>query len=94
MTRIVDTLFRFFFVVAFVVIAVAGVALTVPKIRRAQGLAEQRLSILRQIEEKQSEISEIKGMQRRFNTDRAFVEGLARRNHRVYPGEMVFTFDD
>ena len=30
----------------------------------------------------------------RFSSDRGFVEKLARRNHRVYPGELVFIFDD
>ena len=32
--------------------------------------------------------------QRRFNTDREFVESLARQNRRVYPGELVFIFDE
>ena len=49
---------------------------------------------LKQIEEKQAEIAAIREKQRRFNTDREFVEALARQNRRVYPGELVFIFDD
>lgn len=46
------------------------------------------------IEDKQREIALIKAKQRRFNTDREFVESLARQNRRVFPGELVFVFDD
>ena len=50
--------------------------------------------IMRRIDEKRAEIAEIKTKQNRFNTDREFVETLARQNRRVFPGELVFVFDD
>ena len=31
--------------------------------------------------------------QRRFKTDADFVERIARQNHRVFPGDLVFIFD-
>lgn len=65
-----------------------------PKYRQASGLASERERILRRIDEKNREIAEIRAKQRRFNTDREFVEALARRNRRVFPGELVFIFDD
>ena len=46
------------------------------------------------IEAKKAEIAELKDQQRRLSADRGFVEKLARRNRRVYPGELVFIFDD
>ena len=57
-------------------------------------LAEEKARIQRRIDEKRAEIAAIKAKQRRFNTDREFVETLARQNRRVYPGELVFVFED
>jgi ABC-type amino acid transport substrate-binding protein len=51
-------------------------------------------AFLKQIEEKKAEIAAIREKQRRFNSDREFVEALARQNRRVYPGELVFIFDE
>ena len=41
---------------------------------------------------RQAEIDAMRENQRRFNTDREFVEMLARKNHRLFPGEVVFVF--
>lgn len=82
------------FFLGFVGIVVAGVMVSYPKYRQVGGLADERERILRRIEEKTREIAEIKAKQQRFNTDREFVETLARRNRRVFPGELVFIFDD
>ena len=38
--------------------------------------------------------AELVEKQRRFQTDREFVESIARQNHRVYPGELVFLFPE
>lgn len=82
------------FALAFVAIAVTGVVISLPKYRQTQNLAAKKAKIAKQIEEKRAEIQEIKAKQNRFNTDREFVESLARQNRRVFPGELVFVFDD
>ena len=92
--RFIDGVFRILFFVFFVSIVVTGVVISRPKYRQAAGLREEHARLLRQIEEKKAEIAAIHDRQRRFNTDREFVETLARQNRRVYPGELVFIFDD
>lgn len=82
------------FVAGFVAIAVTGVVIILPKYRQARDLTTEKNRILKRIEEKRAEIQEIKSKQGRFNTDREFVEALARQNRRVFPGELVFVFDD
>ncbi|MBR1586744.1 MAG: septum formation initiator family protein [Kiritimatiellae bacterium] len=89
-----DRLFKLFFFAAFLAIVVTGAMYSYPKYRRAQALRAEHARILRQIDEKKAEIAAIREKQRRFNTDREFVESLARQNRRVYPGELVFIFDE
>lgn len=94
MDKFLNRLFKAFFLVGFVAIVVTGFAVSLPKHRQAAGLRAERERILRRIEEKKREIEEIKSKQQRFNSDREFVETLARQNRRVFPGELVFVFDD
>jgi cell division protein FtsB len=61
---------------------------------RSQSLKERNAELARQIDEKRREIADLLDRQRRFKTDRDFVETIARRNKRVYPGELVFVFED
>ncbi len=82
------------FILAFIAIAVTGAVISLPKYKQTQDLEAKKAKIARQIEEKRAEIQEIKEKQNRFNTDREFVESLARQNRRVFPGELVFVFDD
>ena len=92
-TSIVNRLFQALFCAAFLCIVVMGVVLAYPKYRQVKDLNEQHDRILREIAKKRAEIEEIRDRQRRFNTDREFVAELARRDRRVFPGEMVFVFD-
>ena len=85
---------KILFVVAFVTIVAATVVIAYPKYRHARDLMMEKERIMRRIDEKRAEIVEIKTKQNRFNTDREFVETLARQNRRVFPGELVFVFDD
>lgn len=99
MTRIFDSnyfrlLIRGLFTVVFVGVVVFGLAILQPEYKQARALEGRRENLRVEIERKRSEIAEIKAMQKRFNTDREFVEDLARRNRRVYPGEIVFIFDN
>ncbi len=83
-----------FFILGFVCVFAVGARLSYPKYRHVCGLAEERDRINQRIGEKSREIAEIKRKQQRFNTDREFVEMLARRDRRIFPGELVFIFDD
>jgi len=60
--------------------------------RKAQDLTAEHDRIMRKISARQAEIDAMRENQRRFNTDREFVEMLARKNHRLFPGEVVFVY--
>jgi len=94
MGKIWDKICQLFFFVAFAVVIGAGVMLSYPKYRQVQGLSRERDLILRRIEEKHREIAVLRDRQRRFTTDREFVETLARENRRVFPNEIVFVFEN
>lgn len=83
-----------FTLIVLAVIVVGGAALAYPSWRRGQGLKLQEAELRQQIEEKKREIAQLVESQRRFKTDPDFVEAIARRNRRVFPGELVFIFDD
>ncbi len=94
MSKLVDRLSRLVFIVLFAGIVVAGVMACYPRYRRMQGLANEKEHILMLIKEKKEEIARLKEQQRRYSSDRVFIEKLARKNRRVYPGELVFIFSD
>ena len=94
MSRLVDKISRFMCIVLIAGIAVAGVVACYPRSMRMKGLAQEKARYLQLVDEKKAEIAELKEQQRRFSADRGFIEKLARRNHRVYPGELVFIFED
>ena len=94
MNKYLANIFKILFVVLFVAIVVATFVIALPKYRHARGLMDQKERIMKAIDEKRAEIAEIKTKQHRFNTDREFVETLARQNRRVFPGELVFIFED
>ncbi len=89
-----DKLCQIFFFIAFGAVLVIGAIMSYPKYDQAQGLSRQRDEIRQRIEEKKREIAAIRDRQRRFTTDREFVEALARENRRVFPNELVFVFEN
>ena len=93
MGTLFDKIFQTLFFFSFGAIVVAGVCFCLPKLDKAQGLASERDRIMQRISARQAEIDAMRENQRRFKTDREFVEMLARRNHRLFPGEVVFVFD-
>ncbi len=93
MGSLFDRIFQTLFFVCLGGIIVAGVWLSIPKWRKAQGLNAERERIMQKITARQAEIDAMRENQRRFKTDREFVEMLARKNHRLFPGEVVFVFD-
>ena len=94
MGKIWDKICQLLFIIAFAIVIVGGVMLSYPKYRQAQGLCRERDQSLRRIEEKHREIAMLRDRQRRFTTDREFVETLARENRRVFPNEIVFVFEN
>lgn len=71
-----------------------GIAMAYPSYKRGQSLKAQEAELDARIEAKKAEIARLCENQRRFNADPDFVEVIARQNRRVFPGELVFIFDD
>lgn len=94
MGSIIAKAFQFLFLALFVAILAMGVVISYPKYHQRQGLYAKRERKLQCIEAKRAEIAEMREKQRRFNSDREFVEDIARRNHYLYPGELVFEFSN
>ena len=90
----IDKLFQGLFFAIFAAIVATGLVIAVPKYRQATGLEQQKAELQRRIDLKNEEIAAVREKQNRFRTDREFVEGLARENRRVFPGELVFVFDN
>ncbi len=80
-----------YFVLALIV--VVGVVMMYPDYRRSESLKRQNAELQEQIDRRTREIAQLIENQRRFKTDADFVERIARQNHRVFPGELVFIFD-
>ncbi len=76
-----------------VLIVIGGLVLMYPNYRRSESLKLQNAELQARIESKKAEIAKLVENQRRFRTDADFVEAIARQNHRVFPGELVFIFD-
>ena len=94
MSNLIDKLCQGLFFIIFGAIVVTGLMITLPKYRQAAGLEQEKAELDRRIDLKNQEIAAVREKQNRFRTDREFVEGLARENRRVFPGELVFQFDN
>ena len=90
----IDKLFKGLFFIIFGAIVATGLVITFPKSRQAAGLEQAKAELDRRINLKNEEIAAVREKQNRFRTDREFVEGLARENRRVFPGELVFVFEN
>lgn len=66
----------------------------VVKWNQCKALSEKRLELLESLKAKKAAISEIKENIERFNSDRDFVEDLARKSRRVTRSDIVFVFDE
>ena len=75
-------------------IILGGIIFAWPVFQRRQSLLKQEREWTRKIAEKNREIAQINENQHRFKTDPDFVEQIARQNRRVFPGELVFVFDE
>jgi len=88
-----ETFVRFLTGAVLALIVVGGLVMTYPNYRRSESLKRQNAELQARIERKKAEIAGLVENQRRFRTDADFVEAIARQNHRVFPGELVFIFD-
>lgn len=70
-----------------------GLVAMYPNYRRSESLKRENAELQDRIERKKREIATLIENQRRFRTDADFVEMIARQNHRVFPGELVFIFE-
>ena len=77
-----------------VVIVVVGLLFLWPTYTRGQSLRRQAAELDAKIAAKQREIDRLVDNRRRFRSDRDFVEHIARQNGRVFPGELVFIYED
>jgi cell division protein FtsB len=94
MSNLIDKLFQGLFFIIFGAIVVTGLMITLPKYHQAAGLEQEKADLQRRIDLMTAEIAAVREKQHRFATDREFVEGIARENRRVFPGEIVFVFEN
>ena len=88
-----DKIARYLTYAALLLIVVGGMVMMYPNYRRSEALNRQNAELQERIDEKKREIAQLIDYQRRFRTDADFVETIARQNHRVFPGELVFIFE-
>lgn len=74
-------------------IVIGGLVMMYPNYRRSESLKKQNAELQEKIDMKKREIATLIENQSRFRTDSDFVEMIARQNHRVFPGELVFVFE-
>ncbi len=74
-------------------IVVGGLVMTYPNYRESESLRRKNAELQARIDQKKADIAKLVENQRRFRSDPDFVEAIARQNHRVFPGEVVFIFE-
>ena len=89
-----DKFMKWFTSSLLVLIIGGGLFMAYPSFRRGQALKRQDAELQGRIDAKKREIAALIENQRRFKTDADFVETIARQNRRVFPGELVFIFED
>lgn len=89
-----DKIVKWLSVVAVVVVIAGGAFLSYPSYLRSRALKLQNAELQERIDTKKKEIADLIEKQDRFKKDPDFVEAIARQNRRVYPGELVFVFED
>ena len=88
-----DKFVRYLTYVMLVLILVGGIVMIYPDYCRSESLKRENAELQEEINRRKRAIGRLVENQRRFKTDADFVEKIARQNHRVFPGELVFIFD-
>ncbi len=91
---LVNRLWQLFVYLMILLIIGGGLVFIYPNYCQRQALREKENDLLKQIQAKKAEIARLAEFQRRFKSDPDFVESIARQNRRVYPGELIFLFED
>lgn len=89
-----DKIYTFFTVFVIAIILVVGIINWWPVLKRQSSLKERKAALEAEIEEVRKENLEKSESIKRFKTKKEQVEAVARQDHRVYPGEVVFVFPD
>ena len=89
-----ESIVHWFTIALIAIVILGGAAMAYPSYSNGQKLKLQEAELKAKIEEKKAEIAKLQECQRRFRTDPEFVETIARQNRRVFPGELVFIFED
>ena len=89
-----DKILNAIFIGVALVIVVIGLAHLTPTLKRYYALKDKEAQVDGEIASTRRESAEYADRTRRFNSDSEQVEAVARQNHRVYPGEVVFVFED
>jgi len=88
-----EKVLRFLTGFVLVLIIIGGLVMMYPDYRRSESLKRQNAELQAKIDRKKAEIATLVENQRRFRTDADFIEMIARQNHRVFPGELVFIYE-
>ncbi len=88
-----DKVAKYLTIAVLALIIGGGAVMMYPNYRRGEALKRQNAELQERIDAKKREIAQLMDYQRRFRTDADFVETIARQNHRVFPGELVFIFE-
>ena len=88
-----DSVIKYLTLGIILIILIGGGVMMYPNYLRSEKLKRDNAELREKIAAKQREIAELMANQRRFQTDSDFVETIARQNHRVLPGELVFIFE-
>jgi cell division protein FtsB len=75
-------------------ILVAGCKGWLVKWNQWDSLKNKRTELANSLKTKKDDIAKIKENIERFNTDRDFVEDLARKSRKVFRSDIVFVFDE
>ena len=89
-----ERVFRWFTVALVLAVLATGLVFAWPTYMRRDALRRQDVALSASIEDKRREIAELAEKRCRFETDPDFVEAIARKNKRVFPGELVFIYED
>lgn len=89
-----DKIYTFSTVVVILIVLAVGFFNWLPVLRRYFGLKEREMAVVAEIEEVNRENNEYGERIRRFQSQSEQVESVARQDHRVYPGEVVYVFPD
>ena len=85
---------NYFTVTVVALVVIGGFAIAYEPWQRGKKLRLEEKELNARIEAKKAEIARLKDYQRRFREDPDFIEKIARQNRRVFPGELVFIFED